>query len=301
LDVEDQIIFNLWRELQNYVANDLYRQNVQGKTKTIGEDFEKVVHKWVGTTYRTLRLTYERKKGASGTKHEFDIIVAVPQDAKVRNNGLLFECKNIYIGRLCKKHTLTKSDAHSVLLNRESVMTFLMKCYDAYPEGFFDTMFLDKVYPTIISTKPLTRDAFKFTVVYGVTVIQPSRDHFLSFMDQLSKYHSVRFDNDFFEELSKNASYYPPLHALNIRLQMLVQKLGSLGKKDEMDLLRLRARLQELALFMKTQKREVGALPKRGKEFLDFYDFGMYMKYLDHLKQASVLENEIMGKYGIRI
>lgn len=297
MGVEGQVIFNLWNELQNYVRDILPHQDLSKGKKEIGDEFEKIVQGWVGRIHRTLRLTYNLKRGFSGTKHEFDLIAAIPQDSTTRNNGLLFECKTLYLRQMAQKQALTDDYVYPLLLTRQSVMTFLMKSYDAYPEGFFGTMFLKKVYPVIVSAKPLTRQALKFAIVYGVIVVQPSRESFASFTEEVGRVHNIDFTRQFFEEVNKKAVFYPPLQVPEMELQTLVNKITSLKEKDEMDLLRLGARIRELRAFLKRQRREIGSLPKRKRQFLNLYDFEIYRKYLDHVKQATSLKNEISQRY----
>lgn len=301
LNPECKIIHKLWTKLQGHIKEELINQDISKNEKQVGIDFEKTIQGWIGTAYRTLRLTFSSQKGISGTRHEFDLITAIPRPERTRNDGLLFECKNIYLRRLLDKQMLTVKDIHLVLLKRQTIMTFLMKSYDTYPERFFDTMSLDKVYPIIISTKPCTREAFKYACVYGVTVIQPTKQTFIAFIERLSKIYGIRFDKDFCTSIENNASFYAPPQVLYSEAQMLINSLNKLDQKNPIDLLRLNARAKELDRIIRHLKREVGNLPKRGEQFLNVYEMETYRRYLDLARGVNALKEEILNKYGEKI
>jgi len=300
MSFERHVISTMWDRLQTYVSNDLALQDIDLGEKEVGDEFEKLVQSWIFPIVHTLRLTYSMKKGLSGIKHQFDLIAAIPEDAKV-GNGLLFECKTLWLRRLLEKKKLSADDVNSLLLSRDPLMTFLIKSYDTFPEEFFGTMTLEKVYPVVVSTKPLSRDAFKFALIYGITVLQPSKESFMSFLKKASEHLAIEVGDDFVSEISERGSYHLPHYVLQNKLEILADKLSSSDRKEPFDLYRVRARKDELVRFSRQIARKVGTWPQRSKADMGTYESIIYERYLDHAREVGALEYELVHKYDFKI
>jgi len=263
----EKLVWVLWKKLQEYICNGLVYQR-GSSSKEVGEYFEKLVKEWIRESNECKYVLSPNIGGhptISGCDHEFDIICALRNPATY---ACLLECKTFVTNELSLKIPA---------LIRYEIEHFLFKCYDSLPENFLTNIKFNKVFPVIISTKPLSHSAFKIAWSYGITVIQPSQRSLLRFLKQLRlKLKEMNIAE--VQESIKNLNFLPPPF---VAKKMLKEKAEVFSE--------VKPRVQEIESIIRAFPLPIGKLPKRGDNFRKV----LYKKYLDivrYMQEKGIME-----------
>lgn len=120
-----------------------------------GFNFQENVKKFLQRQLHYIPFETTRIKGMSGLEHEYDAIFI--QDLRMRDTLVFFECK----WHQAEHYT-----------SRYDVMIFNQKAFDVFYQMKFKNKRFD-MYRILVSSAPLTSDAFKLCLTLGILVLQP--------------------------------------------------------------------------------------------------------------------------------
>ena len=220
-----KVVAELYENLCGYIRKDLVLQKASSGNEA-GHQFEGVVFQWLeamrnkGLVRRPER--WIRKRGFSRhllklkAEYEFDLFVRPtdnPQEA------LLIECKTVWLQQVLDRIKQGKEIYDSFVLNAEDINSFFIKLHDISLRQLRKWP-IKKVHPVIISTKLLNRLDFSMLLLYGIKVIQPSRQSFNLFLSSLQKFglngNNIKF---LIGKYHVNTLCLPPLEWIEIVLK----------------------------------------------------------------------------------
>lgn len=120
-----------------------------------GFNFQENVKRFLQRQLHYVPFETTRIKGTSGLEHEYDAIFI--QDLKMRDILLFFECKWHQAG-----HNTSRYD----------VMIFNQKAFDVFYKMRAQSRKFD-MYRVLVSSAPLTPDAFRLCLTLGILALQP--------------------------------------------------------------------------------------------------------------------------------
>lgn len=257
-------------------------QSLRKSESSVGHEFEREVCLWIKHLYQKLGvdlwhstrlLSWEKKYGISGNGHEFDCITCFSEKAtRLKWMSFLVECKTLHLKNLVEKKTIRI--AQSMVLDRNQVEDFLVKCYDCCPESFFRTFTLERTYPVLVSSKPLSEEAFRFAFCYGITVLQPSLRSFTALVRKIGERYDISVSWP--RRSGERLTFFPPI-------EVIVRGLGERLSSGVCSATQsnYEKKITDLIKFRDSVRRSVGLLPQR----CSTDRLRLYRRFLDIVKE----------------